>query len=197
MKFRTVIVAGCLMSAGILFLGYQASSAEPSAGKTGLTVGVVSVRKIFQDCKRSAAYRQQAIAERDKIEAELTKLSKEIEAETAGLATLKKGSSDHMSQMREILTKQANFQAQQKFYEQQMALNEQKMIKQLYQDILKKVSEIARQKGLDLVFEKSEPELNTRSANELTLTISTHKVLYSGGCLDITDEIMAQLDAEK
>ena len=198
MKLRTVIVAGCLMSVVVLFFGYQANSAESDTGKPGLTIGVVNVKKIFQDCKESAAYRQQALAERNKIEAELSKLNKEIEAETAGLATLKEGSSDYMSLVKEIMIKQANLQAQQKFYEQQMALKEQMMIKHLYAKILKQVSEVARQKELDLVLERSEPDdIDVLGANELTLTISTHKVLYGGGCMDLTDEVTARLDAGK
>ncbi|GAI79705.1 unnamed protein product, partial [marine sediment metagenome] len=58
-------------------------------------------------------------------------------------------------------------------------------------------SEVAKQKDLDLVFERSEPELSAPSAKELTVTISTHKLVYSGELLDITDEVMARLDSEE
>jgi Skp family chaperone for outer membrane proteins len=68
----------------------------------------------------------------------------------------------------------------------------------IYTDILRIVNEVAQQKGLDLVLEKNEPELlDSTPANELMLTIRTHKVLYSGGCVDITDEVIARLDAGK
>ncbi len=162
-----------------------------------LKIGVVSVEKIFQDCKRSVKYREEAIAERDRANAELGKLKAEIDAEKEGLKTLKAGSSDYMVLMKEVLTKQANLQVQQTFYEQQMALKEQKMVEELYKDILRETSEVAKQKDLDLVFERSEPELSAPSAKELTVTISTHKLVYSGELLDITDEVMARLDSEE
>jgi len=162
-----------------------------------LKIGVVSVEKIFQDCKRSVKYREEAIAERDRVNAELGKLKAEIDAEKEGLKTLKAGSSDYMSLMKEVLTKQANLQVQQTFYEQQMALKEQKMVEGLYKDILRETSEVAKQKDLDLVFERSKPELSAPSAKELTVTISTHKLVYSGELLDITDEVMARLDSEE
>ena len=54
---------------------------------------------------------------------------------------------------------------------------------------------LPKEKGLDLVFENSEPELSALNANELELIMGTHKLLYSGGCLDITDEVMTRLDA--
>jgi len=162
-----------------------------------LKIGVVSVEKIFQDCKRSVKYREGAIAERDRVNAELGKLKAEIDAEKEGLKTLKAGSSDYMSLMKEVLTKQANLQVQQTFYEQQMALKEQKTVEGLYKDILRETSEVAKQKDLDLVFERSKPELPAPSAKELTMTISTHKLVYSGELLDITDEVMARLDSEE
>ncbi|GAF74646.1 unnamed protein product, partial [marine sediment metagenome] len=135
--------------------------------------------------------------EQDRIIAELQRLSKDIEAERAGLRTLKEGSSDHLALMREILTKQASLQAQQEFHKRQMEFKDQRWTEELYKDILRITGEVAEQKGLDLVFESDEIELPAPSATELMMTIRTHKLLYSGGCLDITDEVMARLDAEE
>jgi len=161
----------------------------------GPKIGVVSVEKILRGCKRSVKYREEAIAEWERVNAELQKLKAEIDAENEGLKTLKAGSSDYMALMKEVLTKQANLQVQQTFYEQQRGLKEQKMVEGLYKDILRETSEVAKQKGLDLVFERSEPELPAPSAKELTETISTHKLVYGGGLLDITEDVMARLDS--
>jgi len=196
MKIKVVILS-CLISVVILFMGYEYSWADAKADKPTLKIAVVSVQKIFRDSKRSVRYRQEAAAELGRIRAELDKLRAELEADEAGLKTLKIGSSDHMAQVKEILTKQGSLQAQQKFYEQQMVLKQRRMVEEIYKDILRETGEIAKQKGLDLVFEKSEPELSALSSRELDETISTHKLLYSGGCLDITDELMARVDAKK
>ena len=163
----------------------------------GPKIGVISVQKIFQDCRRSVKYREEAMAEWDRVNAELGKLKAEVDAGKEGLRTLKVGSSDHMALVKEVLTKQANLQVQQTFYEQQRALKEQKMVEGLYKDILRETSEVAKQKGLDFVFERSEPELPAPSAKELTETISTHKLIYGGGLLDITEEVMTRLDSEE
>jgi len=163
----------------------------------GPKIGVISVQKIFQDCRRSVKYREEAMAEWDRANAELGKLKAEVDAGKEGLRTLKAGSSDHMALMKEVLTKQANLQVQQTFYEQQRGLKEQKMVEGLYKDILRETSEVAKQKGLDFVFERSEPELPAPSAKELTETISTHKLVYGGGLLDITEDVMARLDSEE
>jgi Skp family chaperone for outer membrane proteins len=171
--------------------GQAASSQEPKC----LKIGVVSVRKIFQDCKRNVKYRRDLAAERDKLGTELEKLSKEIDLDKTGLKTLKAGSPDYLSAMKEILEKQAMLQAQQEFFKRQMDIREQTIIESLFNDVVSATAEVAKEKQLDLVLEKSEPDLPAANSNELTLTISTHKVLFSAGCEDITDAVLAKVDA--
>ena len=199
MKTKLAVVLGCLIGAVVLPLGfgYKDSQAGSKADKPSSKIGVVSIRRIFQDCRRNAGYRQEAFAEQSRVIAELERLSKEIETGKAGLKTLKAGSNDHLTLMKEVLEKQAGLQAQQEFHKQQMVLRDQRWTEELYKDILRETGKVAEQKGLDLVFGTDEVELPAPSANELMLTIKTHKLLYSGGCLDITDEVMALLDAEK
>ena len=194
MKFKAIALS--FLGMVVLFMGYEYTRAESKADTPSLNIGVVSVRKIFGECKKNARYREEATAEQGKIVAEMEKLSKEIEAGKAGLKTLKAGSSDHLALMKEMFEKQARLEAQREFYKQQMALKDQRWTEELYTNILRETGEVAKQKGLDLVFEKDEIDLSTPNANELMLTIRTHKLLYSGGCLDITDEVMTRVDAE-
>jgi Skp family chaperone for outer membrane proteins len=158
-------------------------------------IGVVSVRRIFQDCRRNAKYRQELTTKRDRIAAEIEKLSNEIDVGKAGLKALKPGSPDYLSGVKEVLEKQARLQAQQEFYKRQMELSEQIAIEGLYKDVIEATAEVAKEKSLDLVLERSELDLPAGSSNELTLTISTNKVLYNAGCEDITDAVLAKVDA--
>ena len=192
-----VVVLSCLIGAVALSVGYESGWAKsnPEADVPASKISVVNVRKIFRDCKKIANYRQEVITERNRVEAELEKLAREIEAESAGLKTLKQGSDDHLKLIKDILAKQANSQAQQNFYEQQMTLKEQKMIEQLYEDILRETGKVAEQKNLIMVLTKDEVEFPALGLNDAMMTIRTNKLLYSGGCLDITDEVMALLDA--
>jgi len=194
MKVRLIILS-CLTVAIILSAGYKASFAESEGNKGPLKIGVVSVQNILRNCKKSESFRAKVTTEYNKVRAELDKLAKEIEAETEGLKALKTGSDDYMALMKEILMKQSSLQAQEKFYDQQRAFKNQGIIGELYEQILDKTKKVAEQKGLDMVFEKSEPELPAPNPNELSLIINSHKLLYSGRCVDITDEVMAQVDA--
>jgi len=126
--------------------------------------------------------------------AELERLTKELEADEAGLKTLKLGSPDHLKQYQQILEKRANLEAQREYYKQHRALKEKQRTEQLYKEILQITKDLAEQKGLDLVLEDDEPEFPVASAEELVMIINTHKVLYSAGCLDITGDVIARLD---
>jgi len=198
MKIKTIIfvLLAAVAALNVAILWAEEGRAGSQKDAPAVRIGVVCVRRVFEGCKRNVLYRQQAGAEQSKIIAELEKLSREIEAERAGLKVLKKGSSDYLTAMKQLLTKQARLQAQQEFGKQQMELKDQQWTEQLYKDILRYTQEIAEQKGLGLVFGKDEVELPAPSPNELMMTIRTHKLLYSGGCLDITADVLARLDAD-
>ena len=196
MKIKAVIIS-CLMAASILALNYQHSWAESQQQPSFLKIGVVNVERVFQECKRNARYVEQSRAEQKKIISELEKISREIDAEKAGLKTLKPGSPDYVELMKQMFQKQASLQAQQEFHKQHMTLKDQKWTEQLYQDILDTVEQVAKQKGLDLVLTKDQISLPAQSATELMMTIRTHKILYSAGCINITGEIIAKLNAKE
>ncbi len=191
-----LVISVCLVGMVVLFMGHESSTAKSKAG-SGLSIGIVSVRQVFQDCKSNSRYREEAKAEQEKLIAELGQLSAEIELEKAGLNTLKPNSSDYMEQMRIIFEKQASLRAKEEFYKQQLELKDQQWTEGLYKSILEVVSEVAKKKDLDLVFESDEVEFPSVNTNDLMLTIRTNKLLYSGGCLDVTSDVTARLDAKE
>ncbi len=211
MKIKTVVLTCLAVSAALLMtdgFSWAGSKGTPTtkicafgnpktASGQGVKIGVVSILKVFQNYKGNEKYRQSAAAAQDRDEAELEKLSKEIEAEEAGLRTLKVGSDDHLARVKQIITKRADLQARQEFYKQQAVLKEQQWTEKVYKDVLRITAEVAKKKGLDIVLERDEPEFPLSNYTELMTVISTHKVLYSDGCVDISDEVTARLDAEQ
>jgi Skp family chaperone for outer membrane proteins len=194
MKVKAVIALSCLVGVVVLSTGYELSLAQTKPDQPSFRIAVVNVRDVFRTCQRNATYRQQAMAEYNRTMTELERLSREIEADEAGLKTLKPGSADHLKQYEQTLRKKADLDARQQFLKQQRALKDRQWTEQLYQEVLQITKELAEQKGFDMVFDKQEPEFPASSGDELMLTLSTHKLLYSGGCADITDEVTARLD---
>jgi Skp family chaperone for outer membrane proteins/uncharacterized coiled-coil protein SlyX len=193
LKKREVDINDSDMSAILEMIKEQVKSNVKTGGKPA--AGVVSIRTIFRDCKKSAKYRQQSNMERQRADAELTKLDNDIKAQQEGLKTLKPDSENYMTEIREILEQQASLQALQKFYKQQISLNEQRITEEIYGDILRITAAVAKQRGLNYVFEISAPQLPAMSPTELELSMGMHKLLYSEGCIDLTDEVMTILDS--
>ena len=196
MKIKTVVL-GCLLGVVVLFLAHEYSLAQPEADKPASKVGVVSVSRALRDCKATAKYRENTIAENSKMDAEEGKLSKEVQTLTGSVRALVPGSSDYMTQYKELLLKQAELKALQEFNSQQRGLRDRRWTEELYKQILRITGELAEKKRLELVLERSEPTFPILSPDQLVMTLSTHKVLYIGGCLDLTDEVIAELDKEE
>jgi len=204
MKTRAVVL-GVLISAVVLFLGYgysaycaeaaaKTGSAEPGAGAVNLKIGIVSIRNVFRDCKVNATYRDKELAEQAKKNAELDVIEKEIAAQEAGLKALRPGTSDYMKQYEDLLNKQARFEAAKQFVSQQRVLKDRRWTEDLYKEALRITKELAKQKGLTVVLEADEPDFPMPSADELMMALQTHKVLYSDGCVDLTAEVVTEMN---
>ena len=196
MKIKTAVL-GCLMGVVVLLLVHEYSMAQVKTNDTVLPIGLVDVRRALRECKATEKYRERTNAENSKMDAEQEQLSREIQALAAGLRALKQGSSDHLAQYKEYLQKQANLKTMQEFNPQQKALKHQQWTQELYKEILRLTKVLAAEKGLPLVLGSDEPEFPIQRYEELAMTLSTHKVLYSNGCLDLTDEVIAELDKEE
>lgn len=193
MKGRTTIVI-CVVCVVALFSALEYGHAEPQATASSLKIGVLSIRNVFNGSQKHARYRAQVLADQSRARAQLEDLSKEITAEEAGLGTLKPGTEDHLKQLQTVLEKRSQLQTQQEYLKQQRTIRDKAWMEQLYQETLKIVGEVAKEKGLDLILERTEPEFPI-SGEELMMTFNSHKVLYSGGCVDLTADVTARLDA--
>ena len=208
MKIRAMVL-GCLAAVVTLSTGYIGTEAglvafgqsEPVKAKVDNDkvcpkIGVISIREIFRASARISRYRQEAMVERQTMEVRLNGLATEIQSEESGLALLSPGSSDHLAQLERIYKKRANLEMEKELYNKKLALKEQRITEDLYGAILLATRAVAEEKGLDLVFEKSEPELPAPSPTQLELAMGTHKVLYSGGCLDISKDVLARINSQ-
>jgi Skp family chaperone for outer membrane proteins len=195
MKIKTVVLS-CLTGAIIVFLGYEYSCAQQNPAAPLSKIGVLSIRKVFQECQANAKFRAEFLTEQSKIIAEMEALGKEAEALEAGLKALVPGSPDHLALYQELLEKQSKLETKQQFHNQQRALKERYWTELLYKEILQITNELAMAKGLEIVIERTEPEFPIKSTEEFVTMLNTHKVLFGGGCVDITNEVLTRLNAK-
>jgi Skp family chaperone for outer membrane proteins len=193
MKTRTAILGGLILTV-VLFMGYGFSFAGAGAEVAGSKFGIVSIRDVFRDCKANANYRDKAIAEQTAKNAEIDALQKKIAADEAGLKALKSDSSDYMLQYEALINLQAKFEAMKQFVSQQRVFEDRRWTETLYKEVLRITKDLAEKKGLIMVLEVDKPIFPITNTDELMMALQTHKVLYSGGCVDLSVEVVAEMD---
>jgi Skp family chaperone for outer membrane proteins len=196
MKIKTAVL-GCLTGVVVLLLVHQYSTAQVTTNDQVLPIGIVDVRRALRDCSATAKYRERTDEENTKMDAEEEDLKRKIQALALGLRALKPNSSDYMEQYKEYLQKQGELKLMQEYNPRLKATKHQQWTEKLYQEILRITKELAAVKGLALVLESDEPQFPIQQYEELAMTLNTHKVLYSNGCLDLTDQVIAELDKEE
>jgi len=170
------------------------AAAQPTS--PAVKIGVVSMREVFKGSKKHMQYSNQAMTRQAQSRAQLENLRKDAEGEEAELKTLRQGTADYTQQLQVVLDKRARMQSQQEFLKQQSVMEDKKWLEDLYQAFAKAARDVAKEKGLDLVLERTEPEFPVPS-EELMTTLYMHKVLYAGGCIDLTGEVTARVDADE
>jgi Skp family chaperone for outer membrane proteins len=193
MKTKTAIV-GVAIFVVALWATFEYSHAAPAATNGSLNIGVVSVRNVFNGSQQQAKYRNAVLNKQSQLQAQLESRAKDLEAAEAELKTFKPGTEDHLKQLQLVLKKRSELDSEQEFLKQKRNLEDKEWMEKLYQATLTIVADLAQEKGLDMVLERTEPQFPI-SAEELMATFSSHKVLYSGNCPDLTDEVVKRLDA--
>ncbi len=189
------IVFGGLAIGLLTVIGYQ--QGQVSAAKSAIApakVGVMSIDKILKNSKKHDAWKKTMDDEEKRIRAEFDKAKSELDLLQADMKTRTRGSEDYQKLGREYAEKEALLKAKDSYYEQEMTTKVQAWTESLYQEIQKRVGEVAKKNGLDIVIAREDTEFPAVSMRDLLLTIRTNKVMYYADSLDITDEVLSALD---
>jgi Skp family chaperone for outer membrane proteins len=186
----SILVCGVALLMAMQY-GRAASQATPPASR----IGIVSVRDVFSGSKKHAQY-QALLAQRvSKARAQIEELNKQVETAEADLKVIRPGTADYVKQYQAVLEARSKLQNEQELLKQQRMAEDKKWFEDLYQEALKAVDALAKERGLDLVLERSEPRFPLASAEEVLSTVGTHKVLYGGGCVNLTNDVIDRVDA--
>jgi Skp family chaperone for outer membrane proteins len=191
---RKTVTASVLVGAVALCAAMQYGHAAPTTTAPLLKIGLVSIRDTFGASKKYLQFQAQAAKRANQAGAQLDELAKQADTEERDLKTLKQGTAEYVKQFQVALEARAKLQNQQELLKQQRMMEDKKTFEDMYQEVLKTVETIAKEKGLDLVLERTEPKF-PMSSEEVFSTISTHKVLYVAGGVDLTNDVIDRVDA--
>ncbi len=178
--------------------GYRLSLAQESTEVPGpLKIGVVNVSKVLTECQENLDREKSIELKQQEIKAKL----KELETEANDIRNelenvLKPGSQESIARMQEWFNKMALKEAYEKGQMKSLETDTQVWTETLYQKFLDEVNRMARQKGLTLVLNKDEMSVRQRNLDDLLSMIRSRRILYSAPTLDLTAEILENLDKD-
>ena len=198
---KTSFVAIVILAPVVILTGLQYSQAAKDKAVSPATIGVISVKEVFERCLMKQTVEKNLAAEGDKRFNELKKLEEAIETDKSALSKRKQDSADYMEMLKALMLKQSGFEAQKEFYQQEITVMEMQGKENIYRKILEVTTAIAKEKGLDVILSRDDNYLNkpesspaAQSPAELVLTTKTHKLLYFNPEFDLTAEALAAMD---
>ena len=192
MKKNNIVILIILGALIAVCIGYSRGWAQARREILPARVGVINVERVFKESRRHAKWQSQMSIDTARLQAKLEKLSKEADVAEADMRTREVGSTDYMGLLSDYLDKLGEAQAKKKYYEQDMALKDRQWLGSFYNEIRLIVEKTAKLRRLDIVLVANEIDLSPR---ELARVIDTTKILYHTDEIDITEDVIAQLDS--
>jgi len=188
------VTTGIVLSAAALLVALQYGRAASQTTAPSSRIGLVSIRDVFNGSKKYAQYQAQRTKRQAQVAAEIDDLNQQLSKAEAELKVLRAGTPDYLKQLQAVLELRSKVQTRQEFFKQQLMTEDKEWLEGLYQEALQVTATLAKERGLELVLERTEPKFPMAS-EEVFSVISTHKVLYCGGCPDLTSEVITRVDA--
>jgi len=193
-KFYTVITLIGIIG---LMLAYQQGTlqAEAEAQIQPAKIAICNVTKVITNSQKFKNWQTEKQEEIQQISTELQAMQNELEALNKNLQILKPGSVDYQNRVKEFIEKRSQYQAKDTAYQDLWDRQKEDWTASLYQQILAVINEVAVKHGLDLVLATEDLDLADPMRPDIMQTIVTKKILYHPSKLDITNEVLAALDA--
>jgi len=193
MKIKTLI-SSCLVGMVVLFLVHQFGEAQPLANAPASNIGIVHIDKALQNCQATVKFKERMETERSEMLSEEGSLTGKLKGLQEGLPALVPNSPAWLAQYKDMLQKESELKILKELNPQIIEMKSHQWMEKLFPEILRITRELAIKKNLILVLSVEEPKFPMQRPEMLSTAIQTHKVLYNGGCVDLTPEVIAELD---
>ncbi|MHC4232266.1 MAG: OmpH/Skp family outer membrane protein [Planctomycetota bacterium] len=173
---------------------YQQGKLNADSSIKPAKIGVVDVTKVLEESASNKQWQEKMQQEQTDTKNEFNQMRTEVEAIQANLKLRTPGTEDFLKLRQEMVEKGAMLDAKNKFYQDKVTFEMQRWTEELYQQLLKVISDVAKDKGLDMVIADEALLLPSPSLQDFMLTVKTRKLLYHNSQYDLTEEVLAALD---
>jgi Skp family chaperone for outer membrane proteins len=183
------------------FAAVSALVAAPFAAAQDVPrIAVVNPAKVFNEMQETKDLKQKMEADRKTITDEGQRKGQDVEDAKKRRALFNEGTDDFNKANKEYLEKVIAAQAWQELIKADLQRQQKSQMKNLFEKIEQATKEVAEAKKLDLVIVEQKTDLPSDldqiNVDQLRGLINQRTVLYNNGRLDITNEVLARVDAK-
>ncbi|HUW55642.1 MAG TPA: OmpH family outer membrane protein [Planctomycetota bacterium] len=193
MRTWSRIVVGVAL--GVLLSTAFYVTAAPRGILVPARIGVVDFRQLLDGYQKMTDLEKDIITTQQKLREEADKRREEIQQLGARLAMHTPGSKAYADTESAITTKKAELDTWGKVKTSELLNRERDIIREVYRDLEDAAAAYAKVHGLGLILKSDRLELTAPSVRELDLRVTLKKLLYVGKEMDITDDLVALLNA--
>lgn len=174
--------------------------ALPAVAAAQSRVGVANTARIFNEMQETRDLQQQIDQERLKMEETVRQKRGQLQALRDARDQVKPDSPQFQERNRELLNATVEFETWGRLMQAEIQRNQKRRMANLFEKIEGAVATIARQQGMDLVLAQQAvelpPDLDEVPIEQVRAIINQRNVLFASDPVDITDEVLAHLDAQ-
>jgi len=186
------------LSAAALFM-----PARFAAAQDGPRIATVNPAKVFNEMQETKDLKQKMESDRTAIQNEAKRRSDDLEEAKKKRGIFTEGSEEFSKANKELIEKAVGLQTWQELIKADLARQQKSQMKNLFEKIEQATKEVAEAKKLDLVIVEQKIDLpsdpNTMeqiNVDQLRGLINQRSVMYSNGKFDITNDVLARVDAK-
>lgn len=191
-----IIGLGALLTLAMALIGYQAHALQRMAQLEPAVVATVDLLAVFDAIEERNTAAQEINAQLDALVEEKTRREQTIAALEADMNDFATGTPQFREAQQKYMYEVLKFDGWSKFATRKMDILNAEAIQKLYLSVKQHAQDLAERNGYDLVLVDDElAEFIPGTEADVMRQISARRMLYSTQVIDITDELIAEMNA--
>ncbi|GEM_PF-819659 len=183
----------------VIFASVAILCAVPLMAAEATRIAVANTARIFSEMQELKDLKTKLQSEQKLLTGVNIEKQDKLKAQQAARDALKMDSPQYQEKNAELLKAAIEYETWAKINDADMQRNQKLQMRRLFEKIEQAVIETAKQKGYDLVITDQHPDLpddmDKLTLDQLRTLINSRNVLYAGEKVDISNDVLAVLDA--
>lgn len=190
-RMYLLVVAAIL--GGAIVLSHSLAQ-DPAPTGVGTRVAVCDVVQVFNSYTRAKDLTTTLNDKRQEVKAEADKRTSVIESIQLELQGLLPGSKEYERKFNDVQRMAIERKAWLQYQEALVMRDHHRLTKEMYEQIIEMISQVARERGIQIVLYRMRSELESKETRELLQQIERRRVLYAADGIDMTETVLNRLD---